>query len=363
MLGLLLKRLRNRNAFHGASSAQLLAQSKDCLARSRHAEAIRTLDTLLARVPDFEEALFLRGTAYLDTGRPSQALVDIARALAMAPADPYYAYNLAVAHWMLDDMDQAMRYCKLALESKSDFRLAHLLLANVLLPGEPYLCLIGRIHHHLRPRTYMEIGVFKGESIKLAQPNTIALGVDPEPLLPFEPPPNLRIFAQSSDDFFARPDLGAYLQGMPLDLGFIDGMHHFEFALRDFINMERLCVSASTILVHDCYPLDSVTAARTRTTDFWSGDIWRLVLLLKKYRPDLSVNVIAAPMTGLGVIRNLDPSSRLLVDNLESVCAEFMALEYSVLDEDKAGKLNLFPNDWAKIKGLLKGAPSECIGP
>jgi hypothetical protein len=359
MFGQLLKRLIDRNAAPAVLPAQLLAQSRDCLAQSRHAEAIRTLDTLLARAPDFEEALFLRGTAYVDSGRPSEALADLARAAALAPADPRYPYNLAVAHWMLNDTDQTVRYCRQALESENDFRPAHMLLANACLPGEPYLSLMGRIHLHLKPRTYVETGVFKGESIKLAQPATIALGVDPQPLLPFEPPPHMRIFAQTSDDFFARPDLSAQLQGMPLDLGFIDGMHHFDFALRDFINMERLCAPASTIFVHDCFPLDRFTAARERTTDFWSGDIWRLILLLKKYRPDLSVNVIATPMTGLGVIRNPDPSSRFLADNLESVCAEFMAVSYSVLDEDKAGTLNLFPNDWEKIKALLDVIPAE----
>ena len=106
------------------------------------------------------------------------------------------------------------------------------------------------------------------------------------------------------------------LGGKAVDLAFIDGMHLFEYALRDFSNLERLCTPHSTILVHDCYPLDRQTADRERTTLFWSGDIWRLILLLKKYRPDLEINVIAAPPTGLGVIRNLDPASRVIADNL-----------------------------------------------
>jgi hypothetical protein len=359
MFSRLFKRFIGRDTAAAVPPEQLLAQSRDYLAQFRYAEAIRTLNTLLARAPDFEEALYLRGTACLDAGRPSEALADLARAVAMAPANPRCAYNLAVAYWMLDDTEQTVRYCRQAIELEAKFGAAHTLLANACLPGEPYLSLLGRIHQYLKPRTYIEVGVSKGESIKLAQPATIALGVDPEPKLPFEPSRNTRIFAQTSDEFFARPDLRAQLQGLPLDLGFIDGMHQFDFALRDFINMERLCTTASTILVHDCFPLDRLTAERTRTTSFWSGDTWRLVLLLKKYRPDLRVNVIASPVTGLGLIRNLDPSSRVLSDNLESVCAEFMAVSYSVLDEDKAGKLNLFPNDWEKIKVLLDATPES----
>ena len=41
------------------------------------------------------------------------------------------------------------------------------------------------------------------------------------------------LFPQTSDEFFARNDVGAELGGLPVDLAFIDGMHHFEFALRD----------------------------------------------------------------------------------------------------------------------------------
>ena len=100
-------------------------------------------------------------------------------------------------------------------------------------------------------------------------------------------------------------------------------------------------------------PHDRRTAQRERLWGFWSGDIWRLIVLLKKYRADLSIHTIAAPPTGLAVVRNLDPSSRFIADNLGRLCAEFMALDYSYLDKDRAAKLNLFPNDWEQIRPLL----------
>ena len=43
----------------------------------------------------------------------------------------------------------------------------------------------------------------------------------------------------TSDDFFASHDLAQVLGGRPVDLAYIDGMHQFEFALRDFMNLER----------------------------------------------------------------------------------------------------------------------------
>jgi hypothetical protein len=123
--------------------------------------------------------------------------------------------------------------------------------------------------------------------------------------------------------------------------------------LRDFINIEKHCSPRSTILIHDGYPLTRLTAERERRTTFWSGEIWRLILLLRKYRPDLSVNVIATAPTGLGVVRRLDPASRLLEERFDEIVREFLALDYSVLDPDKAGMLALYPNEWEKIRAIL----------
>jgi hypothetical protein len=157
----------------------------------------------------------------------------------------------------------------------------------------------------------------------------------------------------TSDAYFAMYDVAGDLGGLPIELAFIDGMHHFEFALRDFINVERRCSAGSTILIHDVFPVTRLSAERERQTSFWSGDVWRLVLILRKYRPDLSVNVIATAPTGLGVVRRLDPGSRVLAERYEEIVREYLALDYSVLDADKAGMLALFPNDWERIKALL----------
>jgi hypothetical protein len=145
----------------------------------------------------------------------------------------------------------------------------------------------------------------------------------------------------------------AELGGRRVDMAFIDGMHHFEFALRDFANIERLSRPDTVVLIHDCWPLDRRTAERERCTQFWSGDIWRLILVLKRHRPDLRVHTIAAPPTGLGIVLDLDPSSRILLDEHERLVAEHLALDYSCLETDKKEKLGFFPNEWPAIRALL----------
>lgn len=252
------------------------------------------------------------------------------------------------------DPEAAWRACEAALLLQPDCLPAHQTMARIALPGPYYTEVLAAVHAHLKPRTYLEIGVASGKTIALAAPETRAVGVDPEPKIRQALGGNVRIVQATSDGFFEHHDVAAMFGGLPVELAFIDGMHHFEFALRDFAAVERLARPGATVLLHDCYPLDERTAERTRSTVFWSGDCWRLVLALKKHRPDLTIHTIATAPTGLAVVRNLDPGSRVLAGRMPEVVAEFLAVGYDALEPDKAGMLNLVPNDAARLAALLR---------
>jgi len=272
-----------------------------------------------------------------------------------ADADQHAARALfrraRLQHW-LGRRDEALALCRQAVE-RADYSRAYTLMSHLALPGEDYFHVLARIHRHLRPRTYLEIGVSRGESLACVLPQTQVLGIDPAPNLARPPPANVRIYRETSDDFFARYVPSAELGGQPVELAFIDGMHHFEYALRDFINVERACSGSSVILMHDCYPLDERTARREQVTGFWSGDIWRLMLLLRTHRPDLVVRTIATPPTGLGIVLNPDPTSQLLADRADELIGEYLAKDFGVLATRKPEALGLIENRWAVIRELL----------
>ena len=320
--------------------------------------ALSAIGDLPARARASAEAEHLRATCLGELGEHASALESARRAVALEPARAEFHQTAARLYHGRGETAEAKRHCELALAAAPDHLPAHTLLASIALPGADYFDLLARIHAHLCPRTYVEIGVQLGASFRLAAASTLAIGVDPEPQ--YAPPPgwNHRIFRQTSDAFFAEHDLSALLGGLPVDLAFIDGMHRFEFALRDFMHLERHCGRDATILVHDCFPLDERTAARERSTAFWSGDIWRFVLVLKKYRPDLLVRTVGAPPTGLAVIRNLDPASGVIAANLDAICAEFLALGFDAVADAKSERLNLFPNDWERVRALLPRCPA-----
>ena len=135
-------------------------------------------------------------------------------------------YQAALADAQAGRIPEAIAGCEAALALDHAFTAAHNLLAALKMPGENYFQVLARIQAHLHPRTYVEIGVDRGDSIRIVGPETRALGVDPEPKIDFELASNVKIFAQTSDDFFAQNDVRAELGGLPIDLAFIDGMHH-----------------------------------------------------------------------------------------------------------------------------------------
>jgi hypothetical protein len=220
-----------------------------------------------------------------------------------------------------------------------------------------YHQLLKLIHEHLRPRTYVEIGVQSGASFAQARAETLRVGIDP--ILPATQPSNSseKYFAVESDTFFEQNDLREILGGQPVDIAFIDGMHLFEFALRDFINLERTCADESLILIHDCYPYNAEVASRTQPANMdevgWTGDVWKLIVCLKRYRPDLRIAVAHSPPSGLGIVTGLDPESSVLGDRYKEICAALGELDYSYLDNRKDEELNVVSGTWDAVRAVL----------
>jgi hypothetical protein len=162
------------------------------------------------------------------------------------------------------------------------------------------------------------------------------------------------IFRQTSDEFFQRDDLDDVLENQPVDLAFVDGMHLFEFALRDIMHLERRAQPDTTILVHDCCPIDAESASRERKTSRWTGDVWKVILCLRDYRPDLRVTTLGAAPSGLGVIQGLDPSSRVLGDVYDEAVERYRDLNYATLEDalGKAERLNFRPVTPSQIRKL-----------
>lgn len=238
-------------------------------------------------------------------------------------------------------------------------RKLHLYFAKKALPGPQYYDVLGWIHQTLKPATYLEIGVQNGDSLLAAAPETLCLGIDPDPT-PNKPlSAKTHLFRMTSDEFFASHHLPDVLGRDHLSLAFIDGSHLFEQALLDFIHLERFTGRESMIVLHDCLPLDRATSDRTRTTDFYSGDVWKLTLCLREFRPDLRMVIVPTNPTGLCLVSGLDPASGLLARDYDACVARYLDLDF---DDYQMRVLQMppqIPNTHAAITTYLAGIMAD----
>lgn len=208
--------------------------------------------------------------------------------------------------------------------------------------GLRYLRMLRRLHAMLKPDWYFEIGTHTGRSLALARCNFVA--VDPE--FRIEHPVvnglgrQMHLFQTTSDAFFASGF--PQRNGLQFDLAFLDGMHLFEFLLRDFMNTERVMAPGGTIVLHDCCPTTLSMASRERPPGPWTGDVWKALLILLEYRPDLDIQVAAAAPTGLVIIGNLDPQSRVLDRVHDAAVARHADLSLEDLDGGAGGLYRRF---------------------
>jgi len=221
-------------------------------------------------------------------------------------------------------------------------------------PGPDYLKWLEWLHATLTPKSYVEIGVESGESLQNARPPTRAIGIDPALRIVNTVQVWAKLFNLPSDDFFLQHNLAEVLGAENFDLAFIDGLHTFDQALKDFINLERFSTPASVVLFHDILPHIPLTAQREPASELWLGDTWKAIAILLKYRPDLHIFTIPASPSGLAVVTNLDRGNDSLHRNFDTIFKEAMALDVESYLPDIERRLNVTANDYGLVKSLLE---------
>jgi len=196
-----------------------------------------------------------------------------------------------------------------------------------------------RLHRVYRPRSYLEIGVNDGRSLALSRVKSI--GIDPAFKVTSELRCDLTLVKTTSDEYFQRDNAVREFPDKLIDLVFIDGMHLFEFALRDFINVERHARWSSVVVFDDMLPRNVDEAARDRHTNAWTGDVYKVADVLRTHRPDLVCAPVDTKPTGLLVVFGADAENGVLrseYDTLltEHVVADPQPVPASVLNRDRA---------------------------
>jgi hypothetical protein len=192
--------------------------------------------------------------------------------------------------------------------------------------GQQYTRFLDQLHSERLFNWYMEVGCRTGRTFAAVRSKTIA--VDPFFLTEnniIYSKPALHVFQTKSDDFFESGFLKKL--GVKLSFSFLDGMHLFEYLLRDLMNTEANSAGDGVIALHDCCPASNEMT--TRDLDnlpkrAWTGDVWKLIPILQEYRPKLKITVLDCKPTGLVLISGLEPKNTVLAKNYDAILAKYM---------------------------------------
>jgi hypothetical protein len=198
-------------------------------------------------------------------------------------------------------------------------------------------------------KNYLEIGVFLGKVFFFVKA-THKTAVDPQFRFGyyrrfkriFKSLNNLwaRFYQKTSDEFF-REDAPKLYSRRLLDICLVDGMHEYEYALRDVENTLLHLDNQGVILMHDCNPAQPQNAVtfeqwkERNYTGLWNGDVWKSILHLRSMRHDINVFVLDCDQ-GIGVVTWDKPENKLNFTK-----EQIQALTYDDLAQNRTAWLNL----------------------
>lgn len=173
-----------------------------------------------------------------------------------------------------------------------------------------------QLHEIIKPQGYLEIGVHRGDSLRLAGAATDIVGVDPvmTPEAVFGMPPHAILVETTSDVFFSS----AHAPHFPsLDLVFVDGLHQYDQVLRDILNSMALGNDKTIIACDDMLPRDDWEATRGFHEGDWAGDCWKAWYVLDAHAPFLSKILVNTEPTGIMLVAGTPAMAEDIGRNLE----------------------------------------------
>ena len=259
-------------------------------------------------------------------------------------AEPYWV-NYINALINSDELDTAKKFIKKANEAGFFGEKFDTLSARLLSPIQVhakgkffkardghYLDFLTALHQNIF-EVYFEIGSRTGASLALSQSPSIA--IDPFFQLKHSPIGKkdfCLIFQETSDSFFENT-LPKFSH-LKCQLAFIDGMHLFEYALRDFINLSKISSEKALFLFHDAIPWSYKMSTRNNKAlgrnEAWTGDIWKLVPILMDAGMKDNLHLLTSAPSGLLAI--LNPEKKLIAElekNYDKICAKWLDVEFN----------------------------------
>ena len=238
-------------------------------------EAERIYRTILEAQPTHPYANYNLGILAASRNKSQIALPFFEIALVGSPEKEEFWLSYIKALISIDEIESALRSIKSAKECGLSSEKFDALEDQLLQPIEHsakgifyqahnrhYLDFLKALNEK-KYEMYFEIGACTGESLRLSQSPSVA--IDPYFQLQVEiiGKKDFCLLFQEKSDYFFEETLPKFPH-LKCQLGFINGMHLFEYALRDFINLAKNSSEESLFLFHDVLPWNYEMAVRDK---------------------------------------------------------------------------------------------------
>ncbi len=343
------------------------------------ADGRRLLLNLLEDHPSHVPTLQLLSRLCVETGNPEKAHTLLTRGLALKPSSIELQTLSAELRFLLGDhksareifhrvvrkaplftsalvgfgilelaggnQDRAEVLFRRALATSRECTQAYEGLIQAMMPGPSALDVLEALHRMLTPVNYLQLGVERGAALRSVGLETRCVVVANGAKLDLDVVSPDELYPMPSKTFFNHHDLRQLFGGAAVDLAFLRGPSSYEVLLEEFIELERSAGARTVVCVEGTYPVEAKSAHRRKRTEQWIGDRWKLVAILKAYRPDLYIQTLPAAPSGLTLITGLDPESKALEEQFEVINRTFAPIGYDYLAVESSTVLNLVPND------------------
>lgn len=341
----------------------MIAKEKMEIAINKHksgnyVEAKSLYEEVLNFSPGNSYANHNLGSILVKNHSSQKALPFLAKALEINSEVEQFWVSYIDALINLNDLDSAKKILDLALKKGISENIYINLLERTLSPklqykkgnffralDGDYLSFLEALHQNIY-LGYFEIGTQSGRSLSLSKSPSVA--IDPYFVLNKDPIGNKEfcfLFQSTSDSFFEK--ILPQLQFLQCQLAFIDGMHLFEYALRDFINLVKISADKSLFLFHDILPFSYRMATRdykslNRNEDC-AGDVWKLAHILIEIGMKDCMKILTSAPTGLLAV--YCPDKKLvakLEKNYDKICSKWTSIVLDSKNLEKLYETNLF---------------------
>jgi hypothetical protein len=333
-------------------------------------EAERIYREVLSIEPRHVDANHNLGVLLADGYKVNDALVFFRLALEENNNVEQFWLSYIEALIFLNDLDKAIESIKLAKVAGFSGLNFDNLLKRTLSPAQlyargelfmardgNYLSFLKSLHENIY-EGYFEIGTRTGASLSLSKSPSVS--IDPFFQLNTSPVENkdfCLMFQETSDSFFENRL--SLLSGLKCQLAFIDGMHLFEYALRDFINLAKISSDKSLFLFHDPIPWTFEMTTRNYEDlprgSAWTGDIWKLVHIFIDAGMKDNLKLLSSGPSGLLAV--LNPDKKLITkleNNYDKICSEWLEVKLTEDNVERFYKTGVFEKPHLYLQYLRK---------